>query len=34
MIYVDDCSPDQTGKLVEEYAQFCNKQDKITVISN
>lgn len=34
IIYIDDCCPDQTGKLVQEYAHECNKQKKITVIIN
>lgn len=34
IIYVDDCSSDNTGQLVLEYAQEKGKQDKITVIIN
>lgn len=33
-IYIDDLSPDGTGKLVEDYVNSNNLQDKITVIKN
>lgn len=34
IIYIDDCSPDNTGQLVLEYARVRGKQDKIIVIIN
>ena len=34
MIYVDDCSTDGTGKLVEEWARKNDVADRITVIKN
>lgn len=34
IIYIDDKSPDQTGKLVQEYAKELNKQHLINVIIN
>ncbi len=34
VIYIDDCSKDQTGRLVMEYAKSINKADKIQVIIN
>jgi len=34
VIYLDDCSPDGTGKLVEAYVTEKNKQDVVTVIKN
>lgn len=34
IIYIDDCSPDNTGHMVLEYAKSKGKQDKITVIIN
>jgi glycosyltransferase involved in cell wall biosynthesis len=34
IIYVDDCSTDKTGKLIDEYVQSHELQDKIFVIHN
>ena len=34
IIYIDDCSTDNTGQLVKEYAQALGKEDKITIIIN
>lgn len=34
IIYVDDCSPDNTGQLVMEYARTQGKENKIIVIIN
>ena len=34
IIYIDDCSPDNTGELVREYAKTCGKEDRINVIIN
>lgn len=34
IIYIDDCSPDNTGQLVKEYACEKGQQDKIMVIIN
>lgn len=34
VIYVDDCSPDGTGELVQEYIQSRQKTDKVTLIKN
>lgn len=34
IIYIDDNSPDDTGKLVQEYCQLLHKEDKIRVIVN
>lgn len=34
LIYIDDCSPDGTGQLVEDYIQECGMQDKVTLIRN
>ena len=32
--YINDCSTDATGKLVEEYIQINNLQDRFTLINN
>lgn len=34
VIYIDDCSPDGTGKLVEEYIKEKGMQDRVTLIKN
>lgn len=34
VIYIDDCSPDNTGQLVNEYVKLLNMENKITVIIN
>ncbi len=34
IIYMDDCSPDHTGKLVQEYVKELGKEDIIKVIIN
>ena len=34
VIYLDDCSPDGTGKLVKQYVQEKNMQHVVTVIEN
>jgi len=34
LVYVDDCSPDGTGELVEAYVKECGFQNKVTVIRN
>lgn len=34
MIYIDDCSPDGTGDLVENYIQKNNLESRITLIKN
>ncbi len=34
LIYCDDCSPDGTGRLVEEYVKQKGFADKVTVIKN
>lgn len=34
IVYIDDCSTDQTGQLVEQYAQQNNCIEKITIIHN
>lgn len=34
IIYVDDCSPDNTGKLAQEYARIKGKENKIIVMIN
>lgn len=34
VIYIDDCSPDNTGNLVEEYIKKCNQQHRVTLIKN
>lgn len=34
IIYVDDCSPDGTAELVEQYISACNQQHRVTLIKN
>ena len=34
LIYIDDCSPDGTGQLVEDFVQFHGMQDRVTLIKN
>lgn len=34
VIYIDDCSPDNTGELVAEYVQELGKADRVTLIRN
>lgn len=34
LVYIDDCSPDGTGTLVEKYVHTKNFTDKVTVIKN
>ena len=34
VIYVDDCSSDETGNLVEDYIKDHNLHDKVTLIKN
>src|SRR5690349_5624796 len=34
MIYIDDCSPDNTDQLVNAYVKERGFEDKVTVISN
>lgn len=34
IIYIDDCSPDNTGQMVNEYIKLLNMEHKITVITN
>ncbi len=34
VIYVDDCSPDNTGSLVEAYVEENNMQDKFVIVKN
>ncbi len=34
VIYIDDCSPDATGKLVEEYIDTLQKNDRVLLIRN
>jgi glycosyltransferase involved in cell wall biosynthesis len=34
VIYVDDCSTDRTGKLIDDYVQSHNLKDKVFVIHN
>lgn len=34
IIYIDDASPDNTGKLVQDYIIACGMQDKVTLICN
>lgn len=34
VIYVDDCSPDSTGDLVESFIKKYNQQDRIKLIKN
>ncbi|GMU19493.1 MAG: hypothetical protein AMXMBFR12_06850 [Candidatus Babeliales bacterium] len=34
IIFIDDCSPDNTGQMVVEYVKLLGKEDKITVILN
>jgi glycosyltransferase involved in cell wall biosynthesis len=34
IIYVDDCSPDHTGELVEQYVQEHGWGDRVTLIKN
>jgi len=34
IMYIDDCSPDETEILVEQFIQENNKQNKITLIKN
>jgi hypothetical protein len=34
VIYVDDCSPDGTGNLVEQYIKETHQEDRVTLIKN
>lgn len=34
IIYIDDCSSDRTGDLVEQYIAECGWQDRVTLIKN
>lgn len=34
VIYIDDCSTDGTGALVDEYIKKCGKEDRVTLIRN
>jgi len=34
IIYVDDCSYDNTAELVEQYVYACNQQHRVTIIKN
>jgi len=34
VIYIDDCSPDGTGKLVQDYIESRKMADKVTLIKN
>ena len=34
IVYVDDCSPDGTGDLVEQYVSQLGQQDRVTLIKN
>ena len=34
VIYIDDCSPDNTGELVEQYAQGLDQTHRMTLIRN
>lgn len=34
VIYIDDCSPDKTGELVESYTNFLEKKDIVKLIKN
>lgn len=34
VIYIDDCSTDNTGQLVEEYVTMRNQEHRVTVIKN
>lgn len=34
IIYVDDCSPDGTAELVEQFIIACNQQHRVTLIKN
>lgn len=34
VIYIDDCSPDGTGSLVQEYIEKYDKDNRITLIKN
>lgn len=34
VIYIDDCSPDDTGNLVEKYIKKCEQEHRVTLIKN
>lgn len=34
VIYIDDCSSDGTGELVQNYVQACGLSDRFTIINN
>lgn len=34
IIYIDDCSPDGTADLVEQYAKQCGQEHRVTLIRN
>lgn len=34
IIYIDDCSPDNTGTKVQEYIKLCNQEHRCTLIKN
>lgn len=34
VIYIDDCSPDKTGELVEKYIAKCNQNVRVQLIRN
>jgi glycosyltransferase involved in cell wall biosynthesis len=34
VVYVDDCSTDRTGALVDEYVKICNQQSRTKIIHN
>jgi len=34
LVYIDDCSPDGTGDLVEQYINECGQQHRVTLIKN
>ncbi len=34
VIYIDDCSPDGTGKLVQQHIKECEQEHRVTLICN